>query len=319
MRRRASEVLSKARLGEDTQAARKAERARKVASVGELVKLYLSAIRADVRPKTLSEYQRYLLKQWQPLHGRPVEEVSRAEVVTVIDRIADQSGRVSADRAKAALGAFFSWAIDRGYRDSTPLTNIRRRFSGGGRERVLSGPEIRLIWQSLENDDFGRILKLLLLTAQRKSEIGGLRWSEIDLERRQINLPSARSKNRRPHVIPLSAPALAILEATPRYLGRDLCFGQDSSAGYRGWAKAKMRLDARARLESHWVLHDVRRSVITSMSEAGIAPPHILEAIANHISGSRSGVAGVYDRSKHTAEKRRALDAWAEFLMELVK
>jgi hypothetical protein len=157
MRKRASEVLAKSKLGEDVQAARKAERARKVASVGELVKLYLSAIRADVRPKTLSEYQRYLLKQWQPLHGRPVEEVSRAEVVTVIDRIADQSGRVSADRAKAALGAFFSWAIDRGYRDSTPLTNIRRRFSGGGRERVLSGPEIRLIWQSLESDDFGRI------------------------------------------------------------------------------------------------------------------------------------------------------------------
>jgi integrase len=282
-----------------------------------LVKLYLKAARADLRPKTYIEYDRYLTQHWQPLHGRPVEEVSRSEVVTIIDRVADQSGRVSADRAKAALGAFFSWAIDKGYRDSTPLINIRRRANGGGRERVLSEAEIKSIWQALGGDDYGLIVKLLFLTAQRKTEIGDLRWSEIDLERGQIDLPGTRTKNRRPHTIPLAAPALAILEAKPRYLDRDYVFGQ-GSIGYQGWSKSKAQLDKRASLAAPWTLHDIRRTAVTLMNERGLAQPHVIEAVANHVSGHKGGIAGIYNRSIYADEKRKALDAWAEFLVELV-
>jgi integrase len=317
MRKRAAEVLAKARLGDDVQATKKAARARKVATVGELITAYLKFARGELRHKPYLEYQRYLTQRWRPIHERPIDEVSRTEIVTVIDRIAETSGRTAADRAKTALSAFYSWAIDKGYRDSTPLVHIRRRANGGGRERVLSEGEIRAIWQALGDDDYALIIKLLLLTGQRRNEIGDLQWREIDIAKCQIELPSERTKNGKPHVIPLSAPALTLLESKPRYLGRDHMFGI-GSRGFQGWSKSKRQLDGRISAQQPWTVHDIRRTVVTLMNERDIAPPHIVEAIVNHISGYKGGVAGIYNRTTYAREKRRALDAWADHLMKVV-
>src|SRR5262249_50074359 len=156
--------------------------------------------------------------------------------------------------------------------------------------------------------DFGNIVKLLMLSGQRRSEIGGLRWSEIDLREGQINLPGERTKNGHPHFVPLSEPVRTILSAQPRI--RDQVFGRGYSAeGFAGWSAAKAALDERLPDMPHWSLHDLRRTMATGMGELGVQP-HIIEAAINHQSGHKAGVAGTYNRANYHAERKMALDKW---------
>jgi len=172
----------------------------------------------------------------------------------------------------------------------------------------------------------------LALTGARRDEIGGLRWSEVDLERALITLPSQRTKNKRPHEIRLSSAALTILAGQPRRLlpdgsPRDHIFGFGTS-GFSGWSKAKHELDERILTARNaagktepmqpWRLHDLRRTVSTAMhDEIGIMP-HVVEAVLGHIDGHRRGVAGVYNRAAYTTQKAEALAQWADHLGVIV-
>src|SRR4051794_35249228 len=152
---------------------------------------------------------------------------------------------------------------------------------------------------------------------------------EINRGKAVWNLPPARTKNGLPHDVPLSDAALAIIDAIPERAGRDLLFG-DRDGPFQGWSKAKAALDARviaAREEkagkgkgklAPWRLHDIRRTVATRMAELGVLP-HAVEAVLNHISGHKAGVAGIYNRAIYSAEKRQALDRWAEHVTALVE
>jgi integrase len=155
----------------------------------------------------------------------------------------------------------------------------------------------------------------LALTGARANEIAQLRWSEIDFNRGVIALPAARTKNRRAHFIPISPTVRAILEARPRDDGRDLCFGR-GQGGFSGWSNSKDRLDERLNIQP-WVIHDLRRAVSTGMNEIGVSP-WVVEAVLNHVSGSRAGVAGRYNFSLLAAEKAAAMARWDEHLMALV-
>ena len=160
-------------------------------------------------------------------------------------------------------------------------------------------------------------MRLLILTGQRRAEIGDLAWLEIDFEKRQAELPEHRTKNGRPHVVPLGPQALAILKSTTQDNGRELVFGI-GAGGFSGWSKAKEELDARivaARKKAGtkkpmplWVLHDLRRSFVTHIGEQRFAQPHVIEAIVNHISGAKAGVAGVYNKALYLDERRHALE-----------
>jgi integrase len=161
---------------------------------------------------------------------------------------------------------------------------------------------------------------LLILTGQRREEIGALQWSEVDLEEPVITLPPARTKNCRPHEVPLSKLALEILKSRPARAGRDSIFGRrprsgnDRQSGFQGWSKSKAALDKQATI-SPWRLHDVRRTVATRMAELGVQP-HVIEAVL--ISGHKAGVAGVYNRSSYAAEKRAALELWGKHVQLLI-
>jgi integrase len=174
----------------------------------------------------------------------------------------------------------------------------------------------------LPDSDYGEIVKLLILTGQRREEIGALRCSEVDLEETVIMLPPDRTKNGRPHEVPLSPPALAILKSHTARAGRDFLFGDgprngsDRQGGFQGWSKSKATLDKQAAIGS-WRLHDVRRTVATRMAELGVQP-HVIEAVLNHISGHKAGVAGVYNRSSYAAEKRAALELWGKHVQLLI-
>jgi integrase len=192
---------------------------------------------------------------------------------------------------------------------------------------VLADSELAEIWRACRDDGHGRIVRLLMLTAQRRDEVGGMRWSEVDEAKRLWTIPDARTKNHREHILPLTATALALLAAQGRS-GREHVFGDgprckgDNQRGFSGWSKAKAALDERilaARREADpkakpmpdWRLHDLRRTADTVMNDRLDVLPHIVEAILNHISGHRAGVAGVYNRAKYLGPMRVALERWA--------
>lgn len=316
-RSEAEKILAQAKLGNDAQA-EKNKKKKPTTSLGGLIPRFLAARESDVAAKYHGEMTRYLTEYWSPLHDYAVKAIERHDVVAVLDDIADERGKQTADHAKVALSSFFAWAIERGAVDTSPMLHIKRRSNGAGRDRVLSEHELAEVWHAVDDmGDYGAIVRLLIVSGQRRAEIADLTWPEIDFARKQIELPATRTKNKRAHIVPLSEPALDILDAVPQR-ARDFLFGEGRSMGFQGWSKAKVRLDTRLADIPAWTLHDIRRSVVTALNENGIAEPHIIEAVVNHVSGHRGGVAGVYNRSAYREQKRDALECWGEHVMGLV-
>jgi integrase len=186
------------------------------------------------------------------------------------------------------------------------------------RDRVLSESELRAVWLASDPaTDFGAIVRLLILLGQRREEVGGMLWSELDLDRALWRLPGSRTKNHRLHDVPLPTQAVAILAACRRLEARDAVFGRSRHGdGFGGWSNCKRELDAAVNLPV-WKLHDLRRSAVTHMAEIGV-DPSIIEAVVNHISGARAGVAGVYNHAKYATPKRAALQRWADHVDRIV-
>src|SRR6185436_13192312 len=272
-----------------------------------------------LRPRTFEETQRYLRTTWKPLHKLPVTAVTRHLVAATLGDIVTENGTVAADRARSALSTFYAWCIGEGMADTNPVIGTNKASADESRERVLGAPELVAIWKNLPPTPFGRVVRLLMLTGQRRNEIGELASSEImaadDSTKAYIALPGERTKNGLPHDVPLSRAALDVLESQPRIAGRDLVFGT-GEGGFSGWSKAKAALD-KASGVTGWTLHDLRRTMATGMGDLGVLP-HVIEAVINHISGHKAGVAGIYNRSTYAAEKRGALDLWANHIAVLV-
>jgi integrase len=230
------------------------------------------------RPRRLAEVRRCCLA---------LAKVRRATVSARLAAIADANGKTAADRARAALSAFFTWAIREGLADANPVGFTNKSTDGKSRDRVLSDSEIAAIWRALPEKQFGAIVRLLILTGARREEVGGLRWSEINGDK--IALPGERTKNGRPLDLPLSGAAAAIIEAQPRRADRDLIFGERDGP-FQGYSKSKATLDAALDIVAQWRLHDIRRTVTTRMADLGVQP-HVIEALLNHVSGYKVGVA----------------------------
>ncbi|HEY6701414.1 MAG TPA: tyrosine-type recombinase/integrase [Pseudolabrys sp.] len=276
---------------------------------------YLEACQRALKPKTLIGYKGDLERLWKPLHKMALSAVSRPVIAAHLRVIAKESGPVSANRARGTLSSFFAWAIGEGLCEDDAVNPVigTNTFDTKPRDRVLSNAELAAIWKAAPDNDYGRIVKLLLLTGQRRDEIGGLRWSEIDTNENLITLTGARTKNGIEHRVPLSGEAMEALQGiTPH---RDLVFGIGQD-GYAGWSKGKTALDAACGVKG-WTLHDLRRTAATGMADLGVLP-HVIEAVLNHVSGHKAGVAGIYNRSTYANEKRAALDLWAGHLRVIV-
>ena len=202
-----------------------------------------------MKPRSLVECRRHLLRDWKPLHGLALSGVNRPLIASRLGALVKTNGPVPANRARATLSAFFSWAIGEGRCDNNPVIGTNKQ-SEKQRERVLTDDELIMIWHAAPENAYGRIVKLLMLTAQRREEIGGLRWSELQpSEKALIALPGSRTKNARAHDVPLSAAAVDVLKAQPRIFGRDLVFGE-GEGGYSGWSKAKSAWTKHVRLRT---------------------------------------------------------------------
>ena len=254
---------------------------------------------------------------------RPVREITRRDVIELIDRVADRGARIHANRVLAAVRVLFNWLLSRGVIEASPAAGVKAPGAEMVRERVLSEDELREVWRAADATPypFGPFFRLLILTAQRRDEVAGMRWSEIDEARALWTIPGDRAKNGRAHEVPLSGAALEIQCSIPRVEGSDFVFSTNGRSSISGFSKAKARLDRDSGIgltdRDEWRVHDIRRSVTTFMAEMGIAP-HVVDKLLNHVSGSIHGVAAVYNRHGYTDERRRALDAWAQRLAAIV-
>jgi integrase len=274
---------------------------------------YLDRKRSLVKPNSFREVERYLRDHSSPLHRLRLGEIDRRKIAALLGEIETTSGAVTRNRLRSALSAFFAWCITEGLLDTNPVTGTAQADEGGSRERVLTPEELRALWRGLDDGPFSEILRLLLLTGQRRNEIGRLQWSEIDLPRKLIVLGPARVKNSRQHEVPLSHQALAIVERLPRRNSSTFLFSDKQ--GFGDWDGAKIRLDQRLGI-APWRIHDLRRTAATGMAELGVQP-HIIEAVLNHVSGHKAGVAGIYNRARYEGEMSDALQRWADHVEKI--
>jgi integrase len=315
-------ALGKVALGGDPQAEKIALRHGDAHTLKTVVDDYLAAKKKIVRPNRYRELNRYLAgpSYFKRLHAMPIDQISRRDVAARLTKITSENGPIVAGCARAALSAFFAWSMAHGLAEQNPVVGTLKPDTGQPRERVLSDPEIVTLWRACGDDAFGKIVKLLLLTGARRSEVCGMRWSEIDMETDVWSLPPERTKNKRAHALPLPPMAMEIIRPVPHMLGRDFLFGERSSVlGFTQQAEAKRDLDTRLcdRVRT-WTLHDLRRTAATKMADIGIQP-HVIEAVLNHVSGHKAGVAGIYNRSAYQKEMKTALLRWADHIRALIE
>jgi integrase len=316
-RAQAKRVLARVALDQDPQADRVDRRGKDRLTVRGVVDEYLAAKQREVRPRTLRSVTRYLAGDYfKPLHGMPVDKVGRKDIASRLLVITREHSSIVAARARAALATLFVWSMQMGLVESNPIIGTIKPKEGAPRERVLSDAELTAVWRACQDDDYGRIVRLMILLGARRQEVGGMCWSEFGPERRTWTLPAARSKNKRAHTLPLMPMARGIIEAVPRMVSRDHLFGARSSGGFSAWDKGRQALDVRSGVHG-WVLHDIRRTLSTRLHDLGVAP-HVVEQILNH-QGHRGQVGGTYNKSPYANEVRAALALWADHVRTLAE
>ena len=322
-RRIARQRFAQAELGTDPAAARALARSAATAAkltIANVAGRYLGAKQGVLRPNTYNVAKRHFAVLWAPLADWPIDAVKRADVAARLQEIAKGHGRSAAHAARANLSAMFNWAMREGLCDANPVSHTNDPAEGiKPRERVLTDHELAAVWNACGADDFGRIVRLLILTGCRREEIGGLHWSEIDFDTGVMTIPGTRTKNHRSLALTLPAVALGILRSAPRRDGRDFVFGNHGGS-FCAWSYCAMALNnritaAEGKPLSRWVLHDLRRTMRTGIGKLGV-PPHVAEFCINHV---KAGVQAIYDKHRYEREIASALALWAEHLTAIVE
>ena len=316
----AAELHAKVKLGHDPALEKRIRIERASHTLGGLVDKYLTQQRGQLRPNSYRQVARHLERLASPLHALPVDAVDRQAIAARLNSIEQNSGAVTANRVRSTMSAMFTWGMKEGLVLANPVINTNKREERP-RERVLSDAELRLIWNALDDSQYGTIVRLLMLTGQRLGEITGLRWSEVDFGRGVISLPSARTKNHRPHEVPMSPTVRRLLVAQPKSNGREFVFGEGAGP-FSGQSHRKAALDqdmARAgKSLPAWTHHDLRRSAVSGMARLGVSLP-VIEKIVNHVSGSFAGIVAVYQHHDFAGEKYKALQPWDKHIAGLVR
>ena len=352
-RREASAALDQVRQGIDPSVEKKAQR---IAPTPEpdtfrvLVQDYLDRYaHKNTAPATFKETKRTLERDVVPLwRDRAISTITRGDVIGLVDAIAARGAEVYANRTLARLRALFNWAVEKDRLSTSPCIGAKPPNKEQVRDRSLTDDEVRWFWTACDESGwpFGPLAKLLLLTAQRRDEVAGMEWPELNLVTNTWTIPRARAKNNRSHEVQLSTAAVEVLRSLPR-VGDCLVFTTTGNTCISGFSRAKRRLDAamiRARRRSlslpegdaelrkflpvpdgmplpieipNWTLHDLRRTAATGMARLSIAP-HVVDKVLNHVSSTIRGVAAVYNRFEYLDERRVALEAWGQYVTGLL-
>jgi integrase len=285
----------------------------------------LLGLRPAAEGKGLELIPKGLVDRWRE---RPITEIDGDDIHLIVNEARERgvpglerrAARPSESQARtmfATLSKLFGWLVEQRRSRSNPCAGVHRPATLKARDRVLTDAEQVAFWKATdaERNEFGALLKLLLITGCRLNEVAQMRRAELSGDRGTWTIPGKRTKNNRTHVVPLPSIARALIASVPTE--GDLVFTTDGHHPVSGWSKIKNRLDAAMQIPP-WRLHDLRRTCATGMAELGIAP-HIVEAVLNHVSGARAGVAGTYNRAAYAGEKRAALERWAAHVEGLIK
>lgn len=274
----------------------------------DAVAVFLESQSERIRPSTMRDYKRLLDTYFKPkLKGKSLTEIQTHHLTAIIDKLLPT--KAECNYAFAVARRFFRWAVSRRYITHSPLEGIGLPTKTETRERVLSLTEIAEVWRRAPDTHFGRILKLCIITAQRRGELGAIREEWINRTDRTITFPASITKNRRSHTVPYPPIANSFLEGT------GLLFparGKDTP--FNGWSKSKLALGKKLENVAAFTIHDLRRSTATHLAQ--FTPPHIVERILNH---TQQGTAPIYNRYAYLEEMRTAMNEWQTQLDQIIK
>ena len=305
---------------------------RKVSTVKELGELFIENY-AKQRQRRWVETERIFKRSLYPSIGpRRIGEVTRHDIARIIDGLAGRAPTM-AKLTLAYVRKFFNWCIERGHIEINPCSKIQTALRSHSRERVLEDAELVEVWNASESagKNWAKIVKLLALTGQRRSEVVEMRWEEIDFDKKIWTIPGERTKNHRTHEVPLCETAIGLIKNQIQIKNCPFVFTTTGRTPVSGLSKAKQTMDKailtvrqKAAVDGqeiktmpHWVYHDLRRTATTGMAKLGIHP-HVADAVLNHKEGQIRGVAAVYNRHAYLEDRRRALEAWERYVLDLV-
>ncbi len=324
-RKLARDSMAKAATGENPVAERKSREEQDAASTFSAVaERYVERYaKKHTKPTTWKELRRQHEVDVFPKWGdRRIASITRQDVSALLDGIEARGSPVQANRTLARLKTLFAWALREEIIEHDPTARVDKVVKERARDRILSDAEIKLFWFACDalGWPFGSMGKILLLTAQRRDEVAGMQWAELDLINRVWTIPRERAKNDRTHQVRLTDLAVEVIEGLPR-LGTEPRYvltttGETPISGY---SKAKAAIDrGMGGNVEPWVFHDLRRTAATGMARLNIAP-HVVDRVLNHVSGTIRGVAAVYNRFEYLDERKAALDAWGRLVESIVR
>ena len=308
------------------------------AIVDRFLKQYCRGKARPLRTSTIQGYEWSLLGHCGDWSHLRIDAVTDRHVIALIDQLEAERKFVSARLVRANLHRFFEWCCEKRLLERNPVSRVVLASSPSDfhRDRALTVPELRQVLRAADTLSAAAraFAYALVLTGQRRGETRLMKWADLDLTgaRPVWRIPAENAKNRRAHDVPLCAALVGVLSGLPRLSDFALVTGGGPAPDGNGplppigdLSMVKKKLDAAIeadRCESRpndnpiapWRWHDLRRSAATGMADLGVAP-HVIEAILNHVSGHKAGVAGVYNRSTYETERRRALEAWATHLL----
>jgi integrase len=267
---------------------------------------------AKIKTKSWEETRRILQRDFVTIWGdRDATLIDKHDVNEVIDAIAKKHPG-AANHAFAHVRKLFNWAVQRGYIETSPCLGLTAPAPSNARERVLSEAELLSVWEAAcaMGYPYGPLIQLLILTAQRRSEVAGMEWNELNIADRLWSIPASRTKAKRATAVPLSSAAIEIIEALPRANSQLVFPSRTTKSAISGFSKWKRELDRRSGV-SDWRLHDLRRTTATGLAALGIQP-HLIERLLNHASAGLTPVGRIYNRFDYLGEKRGALESWGQ-------
>jgi integrase len=266
---------------------------------------------AKQKNRSWQETERILKRYVTPVWGsRPIREITRRDVIELLDDMVDRGAPVMAKQTHATVRKLFYWAVDRDILETSPCVRVPVPARAAERDRVLTESELRSVWLACEalKWPFGPLVRLLMLTGQRRDEVATMRWPDVNLDAALWTIPRELTKSDRAHEVPLSTLAREIIGSLPK-VDQSLVFTTNGKVAVAGFSNAKRRLDHLSGI-GDWHLHDLRRTAASGMARLGVAP-HVVEKVLAHKTGTISGVAAIYNRHGYLAEKRDALERWA--------
>ncbi len=279
--------------------------------------LFLEDCRSKNKKNTVDYYRKRLDIHFR--FGRKrLDEISRKDIQSRIRR--NQVSPSEQHHAFVAIRTFLNWALREQYIETSPIAAMKPPGAPKPRERALSDGELQEVFtKSMQQPyPFGTIVSLLILTGMRRNEVASLEWDWIDQNDRMIILPASLTKNNRTHAQPYGDLVTDVLELIPRTSNYLFPSRSDKGTVFNGWGKSKAQIDAKLENVDPFTLHDLRRTFATIHAKIG-TPIHVTEKLLNHVSGTISGVAAVYNRHSYLDEMRDAIDQYDGYLAGLTQ